>query len=414
MPLYVRNGGADTSDGMTPGTAFATIGTAARRARAGITVVVGPGVYRECDITSPPDSGRAFFVADAAGERTGDAPGVTLVEPGKCYFDPIRQEFSPGQTGFNISSVCGAVIDGFHVTGASDDGIQLQNQADGAEIRNNVTFANSKRGINVVNSDDVHVTNNLSYGNSTGGIQIGSGSRPATACADGGARRAVIEFNTSYKNVFNGIQIGTGACPSTGATVRYNVTGENGLSRRGAGIDVGSDQTQAQELVGYQSSYNLVADRYATGVPRGVGDLLIDLAVEPLYVDPTGIATTGDWRMNTNFRLVQRETGAPRSSRGVDFSDLTALKAGMSTRSTRTDGEPDSGFADLGYHYPTGGALIGDCNGDGRVMVNEIVLAVNIAVGNQPLSECPAASSDSAQVTIADLIQAVNLGLQGG
>jgi hypothetical protein len=218
---------------------------------------------------------------------------------------------------------------------------------------------------------------------------------------------------TVYKNVFNGIQIGTGPCPSTGATVRYNVAGESGVARRGAGIDVGNNETQAQELVGYQSSYNLVADRYATGVPRGVGDLLIDLAVEPLYVDPTGIATTGDWRMNRNFRLVQRETGDPRSSRGVDFSDLTALKAGMSTRSTRTDGEPDSGYADLGYHYPTGGMLIGDCNGDGRVMVNEIVLGVNIAVGNAPLSECPAASSDGTQVTIADLIQAVGSGLQG-
>ena len=254
MPLYVRTGGADTSDGMTPGTAFGTIGTAARRARAGITVVVGPGVYRECDITSPPDSGRAFFVADAAGERTGDAPGVTLVDPGRVYFDPIRQEFSPGQTGFTLSSVCGAVIDGFHVTGASDDGIQLQNQSDAAEIRDNVTFANNKRGINVVNSDDAHVANNLSYGNSTGGIQIGSGSRSADACADGGARRAVIEFNTVYKNVFNGIQIGTGrALPpvrpcATTSPVRMRRAARRRYRRR-------QQRDPAQELVGYQSSY---------------------------------------------------------------------------------------------------------------------------------------------------------------
>ena len=332
---------------------------------------------------SPPDSGRAFFVADAAGERTGDAPGVTLVDPGKCYFDPIRQEFSPGQTGFNLSSVCGAVIDGFHVTGASDDGIQLQNQSDGAEIRDNVTFANSKRGINVVNSDDVHVTNNLSYGNSTGGIQIGSGSRSADACADGGARRAVIEFNTVYKNVFNGIQIGTGACPSTGATVRYNVTGENGLAKRGAGIEVGNDQTREQDLVGYESSYNLVADRYAHGHParrRRSADRSRRRAAlrrSDRHRDDRRLAhrtATSAW--------CRRETGDPRSSRGVDFSDLTALKAGMSTRrraptARRTAASPTSAIT-----IRRGGALIGDCNGDGRVMVNEIVLAVNIAVGN--------------------------------
>jgi hypothetical protein len=117
--------------------------------------------------------------------------------------------------------------------------------------------------------------------------------------------------------------------------------------------------------------------------------------------------------MNRNFRLAQRDAGDPQQSRGVDFSDLTALKAGMSTRSTRSDGQPDTGVADLGYHYPTGGSLIGDCNGDGMVMVNEIVLAVNIALGNAPLSECPAASSDGTQVSIADLIQAVGSGLQG-
>lgn len=412
MPLYVRTGGRDTSDGMSPGTAFATIGTAARRARAGVTVVVGPGVYRECDITAPPDSGRAFFVADAAGERTGDAPGVTLVDPGKCYFDPIRQEFSAGQTGFNLNSVCGAVVDGFHITGASDDGIQIQNASDTAIVRNNVVFANAKRGINVVNSDDVRIANNLAYGNG-GGIQIGSGSRPADACAESGARRAVIEFNTAYNSTFNGIQVGTGPCPSTGATVRYNVAGDNGVSRHGAGIEVGSDDTRVQELVGYQSAYNLVADRYGTGVPRGIGDLLIDLAVEPLYLDPTAVVASGDWRANRNFRLAQRDAGDAAQSRGVDFSDLTAVKAGMSTRSTRSDGQPDTGLADLGYHYPAGGALIGDCNGDGVVMVNEIVLSVNVALGTAPLSACPAASSDGAQVTIADLIQAVGSGLQG-
>ncbi|HSP99219.1 MAG TPA: right-handed parallel beta-helix repeat-containing protein, partial [Candidatus Dormibacteraeota bacterium] len=412
MPLYVRANGKDTSDGMSPGTAFATIGTAARRARAGVTVVVGPGVYRECDLHSPPDSGRAFFVADAAGERTGDPAGVTLVNPGQCNFDPIKQEFSAGQTGFNLSSVCGVIVDGFHVTGASDDGIAIQNQSDGAVVRNNVVFANTKRGINVVNSDDVRIADNLAYGDG-GGIQIGSGSRAADACADGGSRRAVIEFNTTYKSTFNGIQVGAGLCPSTNATVRYNVTGENGLSTSGKGIEVGRDESREQELVGYESSYNLVADRYGTGVPRGVGDLLIDLTVEPLYLDPTAIVVSGDWRTNRNFRLAQRDAGDPQQSRGVDFSDLTALKAGMSTRSTRSDGQADTGLADLGYHYPAGGALIGDCNGDGVVMVNEIVLAVNVALGSAPLSACPAASSDGAEVTIADLIQAVGSGLQG-
>jgi len=84
MPLFVRQSGDDTADGLTPPTAFASIRTAARRARAGVTVVVGPGVYRECDIHSPPDSGRAVFLADPAGAQTGDAPGVVLLRPDRA------------------------------------------------------------------------------------------------------------------------------------------------------------------------------------------------------------------------------------------------------------------------------------------------------------------------------------------
>lgn len=409
MPLYVRVGGQDTNGGLAPTDAFASIATAARRARAGITVVVGPGTYRECDLTSPPDSGRATFLADAAGERTGDAPGRTLIDAGSCVFEPVNQVFSPGQTGFNVSSVCGAVIDGFHITGASDDGIQLENQSDGAVIRNNVVFGNNKRAVNVVNSDDVRIVNTLAYGNGAG-IQIGSASRNTDQCATGGSRRAVIEFNTAYKNTFNGIQIGTGPCPSTGATVRYNVTGENGKS----GIEVGRAETRQQELVGYSSLYNAIADRFGTGVPRGTGDLMLNLASDALYVDPTAIVLTGDWRLNRNFRLAQRTSGEPSTSAVVDYGNLTAVKAGLSTRSTRSDGQPDGGMVDLGYHYPVGGTLIGDCNGDDAVTVNELVLAVNIALGNGPLSECTAASSDGQQVTIADLIQAVSSALGNG
>jgi parallel beta-helix repeat protein len=414
MPLFVRQSGDDTGDGLSPANAFASIRTAARRARAGVTVVVGPGVYRECDIHSPPDSGRAVFLADAAGERTGDAPGVVLVDAGTCYFDPIGQSYQAGQTGFNVASVCGVVIDGFHITGATDDGVQVQNQCDRGVVRNNVVFANAKRGINVVNSDDVRVANNLAFGNG-GGIQIGSGSRAASECTDGGSRRAILEYNTAYNSTFNGILVGAGMCPSTDAVVRYNVTGENGKVTRAAGLEVGSDETRTQNLVGYVSRYNLVADRIATGVPRMLGDLVIDLAVEPLYLDPTTIGLSGDWRNDVHFRLAQDATGQTLQSRAVDYSDLTALKAGMSTRSTRRDGIGDAGAVDRGYHYPTGGqARAGDCDGDGVVTINEIILAVNIALGNAPLSACSAADVDGdGMVSIADLIQAVNAVLGG-
>lgn len=51
---------------------------------------------------------------------------------------------------------------------------------------------------------------------------------------------------------------------------------------------------------------------------------------------------------------------------------------------------------------------VGDCNGDGEVTINELILGVNIALGNKPLSECPAADANGdGEVTIGELIQAV-------
>ena len=35
-------------------------------------------------------------------------------------------------------------------------------------------------------------------------------------------------------------------------------------------------------------------------------------------------------------------------------------------------------------------ACVGDCNGNGTVTVNELIVGVNIALGNQPASTCPA------------------------
>jgi hypothetical protein len=56
----------------------------------------------------------------------------------------------------------------------------------------------------------------------------------------------------------------------------------------------------------------------------------------------------------------------------------------------------------------------GDCNGDGRVTVDEVVRGVNIGLGSLPLSECPAMDADgSMEISIDELIRAVLNGLEG-
>jgi len=57
-----------------------------------------------------------------------------------------------------------------------------------------------------------------------------------------------------------------------------------------------------------------------------------------------------------------------------------------------------------------GVACVGDCDGDGRVAIEELITGVNIALGNLDLSVCPAFAPDA---SIAILVRAVNNALDG-
>ena len=59
-------------------------------------------------------------------------------------------------------------------------------------------------------------------------------------------------------------------------------------------------------------------------------------------------------------------------------------------------------------------ACVGDCNGDGVVRVNELVVGVNIVLGSAPVTACPSFDrSHDGVVTISDLVAGVNNLLYG-
>ena len=61
---------------------------------------------------------------------------------------------------------------------------------------------------------------------------------------------------------------------------------------------------------------------------------------------------------------------------------------------------------------PRPASCAGDCDGDGAVAINELVTAVGIALGGQPLAACASADQDAnGQVAINELIGAVNRAL---
>jgi hypothetical protein len=59
-------------------------------------------------------------------------------------------------------------------------------------------------------------------------------------------------------------------------------------------------------------------------------------------------------------------------------------------------------------------ACAGDCSGDNSVVVNELIVGVNIALGNAAASACPAFDRNGdGMVSINELIAAVSAALDG-
>lgn len=56
----------------------------------------------------------------------------------------------------------------------------------------------------------------------------------------------------------------------------------------------------------------------------------------------------------------------------------------------------------------------GDCDGAGKVMIDEPIKGVNIALGEKPVGDCPALDNDGkGDVTVDELVKAVNAALTG-
>ncbi len=71
-------------------------------------------------------------------------------------------------------------------------------------------------------------------------------------------------------------------------------------------------------------------------------------------------------------------------------------------------------LATLAAPAPASAACIGDCDGDGAVAVNELVLGVTIALGTRPIGDCPVFDGDgSAAVEVYELVGAVGNALAG-
>ena len=77
----------------------------------------------------------------------------------------------------------------------------------------------------------------------------------------------------------------------------------------------------------------------------------------------------------------------------TDPSDASAThRAAVQARVSGDQPLPD--LVDLALPTPAPLSCAGDCNGDGSVAINELILGVNIALGTSPLSACAAIDAD--------------------
>ncbi|GIW43740.1 MAG: hypothetical protein KatS3mg077_1022 [Candidatus Binatia bacterium] len=324
MPLYVRAAGSDENDGRHPDNALRSVRGAFERAVAGVTVVVGPGTYSEGDIRIRNFSGRVTFLADPTGFLTGDLPGPVLVDA--TGFD----------TGFVLLGGGPVSVRGFHVTGATQAGIQVRTGANGAEIADNVVFSNQRRGIEVNGADNVRIRNNLIYDNGTGGIQLQA------------SRNTTVEGNTVFANGADGILVGTTAAGGSApyATLRRNIVANNGERIAAAnGVQV-KVETNSRE--GWVSEYNVVWGRtpFAGNTPRSESDLV----TPPMFENPAGAdgVIGKEGFADDDFTLQQRlSDGTPNPAIDLDPEAIDVLRWG-STSKLET---PDLGPADAGFHY---------------------------------------------------------------
>jgi hypothetical protein len=194
-------------------------------------------------------------------------------------------------------------------------------------------------------------------------------------------------------------------------------------------VEVQATDDQLEPAIGALSGASFVVVWRGDGVD-GDGSGIVANILDATPGAPTATATPG-----------QPMTATPSPTATVAGPSVTATATTTSTAPTGTPSQPATPSAS---NTPTPGATMsatstpqatmsttatpdatatpsettdvcaGDCNRNGVVTVDDLILGVNIALGNQPISRCTAADRDgNGQIAVSELITAVNRALGG-
>jgi predicted dienelactone hydrolase len=296
----------------------------------------------------------------------------------------------------------------------------------------NLTIANAKsaNGGGINNSGTLTVTNSTVSGNSSeGDIKVGGSGISNVGTAT--VTNSTVSGNSSAHGL-GGIANWGSSLTVTNSTVSGNSAGGAGGGIVNFGTLTVTNSTvsgnSARDYGGIVNLYEgtvtitntIVANSTSGGNCAGTitdgghnldsdGTCGVGPATDPL-LDPAGL----------------RDHGGPTQTIAL-LSGSPAINAGDPEVCANP---PVNGFDQRGFVRPGVGHTVcsigayeadaipsagctGDCDGNGVVAINELILGVNIVLGTQPVDACPAFSNSQGMVDIAQLIKGVNSALNG-
>lgn len=276
----------------------------------GARINVAPGVYAPIALQASDVQGPLTIVADASGEVSGTGAHPVVIDAAK---DPS----APAAAAITLSGIpadAAVVLDGFTLRNGTTAGVVVDNSP-GSVVQNCILTENRGDGALFTQSDRALLLDNLIFANTGAGVRVL------------GTTGIAILNNTIYGNTDTGVSIGDAQDASPNAQLENNLIASN----TPFGIVVASNS-----MAGYQEDYNLNNDGSPAGVPTGMHDL--PATTSPLFAFPP----------RSDFHL---QLGSPAIDAGDPATAAFALN--VLQHRTTTDGDPDCGVPDLGYHYPS-------------------------------------------------------------
>jgi hypothetical protein len=156
--------------------------------------------------------------------------------------------------------------------------------------------------------------------------------------------------------------------------------------------------------------------------------LLYDITTQTWSLAYDGSAAAAHWPdaadlAAINVVLAAPPTATPTSTSPAPTSTDTATATDTPTApeptrtATATPTQPSTTGTPTATATATvtnGPRCLGDCDGSGEVTINELITMVNIALGNSPVSACPAGDADhNGTIEINELVTAVGNAING-